>query len=153
MSLSLVRRAGALLALAVLPLAAQAPSHVILVTLDGVRTQEFFGGLDTLVLNGTERQHNVGDPAALRRRWWRPTPEERRRLLMPFFWDSLAPKGLVLGNVARGNQVLIQNRMRFSACRRYGSPISKARASATRAASMWARSRPLKPMIKAGRAG
>ena len=115
MSLSLVRRAAALLALAVLPLAAQAPSHVILVTLDGVRTQEFFGGLDTLVLNGTERQHNVGDPAALRRRWWRPTPEERRRLLMPFFWDSLAPQGLVLGNVARGNQVLIQNPMRFSA--------------------------------------
>lgn len=103
------------LAGAALPAAAQRPAYVVLVTLDGVRTQEFFGGLDTLVLAGTEAEHGVRDVAALRQRLWRATPAARRRLLMPFFWDSLAPRGLVLGNVALGSPVTLQNPHRFSA--------------------------------------
>jgi hypothetical protein len=99
------------------PAAAPAPEprYVVLVTFDGVRTQEFFGGLDTLILAGTEREHGIRDVRGVRERWWRPTREERRRLLLPFFWDSLAPHGLVLGDKSLGSRVTIQNPHRFSA--------------------------------------
>ncbi|MEO8634558.1 MAG: alkaline phosphatase family protein [Gemmatimonadales bacterium] len=106
-----------LLALAPGTLLAQAPKtdYVILVTFDGVRPQEFFGGLDTSITNAARELSGVGHPDVLRAAYDRPTREARRRTVMPFFWDSLAPHGLVLGDTTVGSRVTITNSHGFSA--------------------------------------
>lgn len=106
MTSSLVTRASHLLALAArgsllatlvaAPAASQAPArHVILVTIDGLRHQELFGGADSAIM--ATPKAGVSDTAGFRAAWWRATAEERRRAVMPFFWDSLVPRGVLLG--------------------------------------------------------
>lgn len=105
-----------LIVLLPLSLAAQSerPRHVILVTLDGVRPEDFFGGMDSVV-SATDSLSGIAHLDQLRAAYWRPTPIERRRAVMPFFWDSLAPRGIVLGNAALGSRVTITNGHGFSA--------------------------------------
>jgi len=95
--------------------AAQAAHNVVLVTLDGVRVQELFGGYDSVIAGADEKFHGIYAPTRLRADYWRATPDARRRALMPFFWDSLVPRGIVLGNPARGSRVTLANPHRFSA--------------------------------------
>ncbi len=97
-------------------LGAQAPddARVILVTFDGVRTAEFFGGLDSSIALHKDAS-GVDDPARLLRDYDAPDAVSRRRRLMPFFWDSLAPRGIVLGDPALGGGVTITNPHGFSA--------------------------------------
>ncbi|RPH98607.1 MAG: hypothetical protein EHM68_03925 [Lysobacterales bacterium] len=92
------------------------PGHtrnVILVTLDGVRVQEVFGGLDETIAVHDEQQV-YSDMAAMRARFGGATPEARREALLPNFWKTLAPLGMVLGNPAYGNHVKVQNRVQWS---------------------------------------
>lgn len=90
------------------------PGHnVILLTLDGVRVQEIFGGLDETIAVHDEQQV-YSDMAAMRARFGGTTPEARREALLPFFWKTLAPQGMVLGNPAYGNRVSVQNRVQWS---------------------------------------
>lgn len=104
-----------LLLLPARPAGGQAPQSVVLITFDGVRTQEFFAGLDTVIANADEKFHGIYRPERLRADYWRATPEARRRAVMPFFWDSAAPRALVFGNHAVGSRVTLQNPHRFSA--------------------------------------
>jgi len=97
------------------PAGAQANRSVVLITFDGVRTQEFFAGLDTVIAHADEKFHGIYRPERLRSDYWRATPAERRRAVMPFFWDSVAPEALVFGNPALGSRVTLQNPHRFSA--------------------------------------
>jgi hypothetical protein len=109
--------ASALLAcLAAGPAAAQPPGghNVILVTLDGVRVQEFFGGMDPVLANAPEADSGIYDAKVTNGRWWRESPEERREALMPFIWKTLAPAGMVLGNAAKGSRVTVRNDQWFS---------------------------------------
>lgn len=95
------------------PLSGQNAANVILVTLDGVRVQEIFGGLDeTIALHDEQKVYS--DMAAMRARFGGDTPEARREALLPFFWKTLAPQGMVLGNPAYGNHVTVQNRVQWS---------------------------------------
>ncbi|MGD2127853.1 MAG: hypothetical protein PVJ33_03920 [Lysobacterales bacterium] len=87
--------------------------NVILVTLDGVRVEEVFGGLDETIAAHDEKQV-YSDIATARERYGGPTPEVRREALMPFFWKTLAPMGMVFGNPAHGNHVKVQNAVRWS---------------------------------------
>ena len=108
----------AALLLAPWPGAAAAPAprtrNVILITLDGVRIQELFGGYDAAIAADAEGS-GIYDPERARRLYLRDTPDERRRALMPFFWGTLAPQGIVLGNAARGSRVRPKNPLLFSA--------------------------------------
>jgi hypothetical protein len=88
--------------------------NVILVTLDGVRVQEVFGGMDPVIANAPDEQSGIYEAEVTRKRWWRDTPEERREALMPFFWKTLAPAGMVLGNQAKGSKVTVRNDQWFS---------------------------------------
>jgi len=111
-----VQRCALLLALGLgaLPLAAQRPAdHVIFITLDGVRPEDFFGGADSLVLFD-RKASGIRDTAATRARFWRTTVAERRRALMPFLWDSLVPKGVLVGALD-GAPTTITNGLKFSA--------------------------------------
>jgi hypothetical protein len=91
----------------------RATKNVVLVTLDGVRVQDLFGGLDEVVATHDEKQV-YSDMAAMRARFGGATPEERRSKLMPEFWTRLAPQGVVFGNPARGNHVKVQNGVYWS---------------------------------------
>ena len=97
--------------------AAAAPlrtGNVILITLDGLRIQEMFAGMDPIVAE-KEKHSGIYDLARARRLYWRDTPEERRQALLPYFWGSLAPQGIVLGNKAKGSSVRPRNPLLFSA--------------------------------------
>ena len=112
----LIRILLAVACLGALPADAQrAPiSNVVLVTLDGARWQEIFGGLDVDILRSTVGNRAVEDTETYRR-YWAPTPEARRERLMPFFWDTLMTRhGSIAGNPALGSHVQITNTHRFS---------------------------------------
>lgn len=89
--------------------------NVILITLDGVRIQEVFGGMDPLIVNGGEENSGIYDLERALNRFWRPTVRERRQALMPFFWGELASQGILLGNKSAGSSVTPVNPHLFSA--------------------------------------
>jgi hypothetical protein len=86
------------------------PENLIIVTLDGYRWQEFFGGLQAKLLQSTFC-HN---PEALTRDFGAETPQESRRRIMPFIWDVVAREGLILGNPALGSNHRLSNPYWFS---------------------------------------
>ena len=88
--------------------------NVILITLDGARTQEIFGGLDLDILKSVVKKGRVEDRPAYRK-YWAATPQERREKLMPFFWGTWMKKhGYIYGNRSLGSTVAITNQHRFS---------------------------------------
>ncbi len=90
----------------------QKADHLIVITTDGFRWQELFTGMDSVIANNAK--FNQSDSAALFKKYWRNHAEERRKLVMPFFWNSLAPKGQVYGNRGYGNYVNTANPYHFS---------------------------------------
>ena len=89
--------------------------NLILITLDGARAQEIFGGLDIKVARaGLKKSARVED-TPLYRQYWAATPETRRAKLMPFFWTEwMTAHGSIGGDIAAGSRVSITNRHRFS---------------------------------------
>ena len=103
------RTLAALLALVFLVLTAPASTQgppadrVILITLDGARIEEMFGGLDPEVFTSTLGKGQTLEDQRAYRRFWADTPQARREKLMPFFWRTLmARHGSIAGNKARG---------------------------------------------------
>jgi len=86
--------------------------NVILFTADGLRWQDLFGGMDPMLKD--EKGAGMDGAKELKTKLWRPTAEERRNALLPFFWSTLAPKGVVLGNVKKGSSVRVTNLYRVS---------------------------------------
>ncbi len=86
--------------------------NLLIVTLDGMRWQEIFGGADESLLH--EKQGGVRDLAGLKHRYWRDTPEARREALLPFFWGTIARQGQVFGNPARQATARSTNGLKFS---------------------------------------
>lgn len=85
--------------------------YVILVTTDGFRWQELFGGADSLLIRNT---NYVKDTADLAQRFWAPSADERRQRLLPFFWSTFGQDGQVYGNRHLNNQVNVANHKWFS---------------------------------------
>jgi len=89
--------------------------NLILITLDGARTQEVFGGLDTDVLRSRLAKGATIQDDPIYKRFSAATPEERRRKLLPFFWDVLMTRhGSIAGNARLGSSVSVTNKHRFS---------------------------------------
>ncbi len=84
---------------------ADSGDRVVLVTLDGARTEEIFGGLDADVLKSTLKPPQTIEQSATYRRFWAPTAEERRRKLMPFFWSLVTEHGSIAGDARLGSTV------------------------------------------------
>ena len=87
--------------------------NVVLVTLDGARYQEVFGGLDRDVLQSTAGKAALESLESYKK-FWAPTPEERRQRVLPFFWGTLMTQGSVAGNQSLGSIARITNTHRFS---------------------------------------
>jgi hypothetical protein len=86
--------------------------NVFLVTLDGMRWQEVFGGMAEEFL--TKDAGGVGDPAPSRARFGAATPEARREKLMPFLWTVVARQGQIFGDPSRDSVARVTNGLRFS---------------------------------------
>ena len=112
-----IRRFVALLALLMSCAAGAADladRNVILLTIDGVRIQELFGGMDPVIANAPEADSGIYEIDVTRKRYWRDTPVGRREALMPYFWKTLVPAGVVYGNQAKGSKVTVRNDQWFS---------------------------------------
>jgi len=93
--------------------AAQHPEgNVVLIMLDGVRWQEVFTGADSLLMHS--KAGGIDDSMTALRQFWRPTAAERRRVLMPFLWDSVAKNGQILGDGTHGSIARVTNGFNFS---------------------------------------
>ena len=101
---------------AVVPALAQpAATAVVLVTLDGARIEEIFGGLDAAIVASQLKPDERLEDQPIYRRFWAPTPEARRARLMPFFWGTLMrDHGSIAGDPARGSRVHLTNNHAFS---------------------------------------
>ena len=85
--------------------------NVFIITTDGFRWQEVFSGADPVLLSDINR---VADTALCKQLFDAPTPEERRRKLLPFFWNVLATKGQLNGNQNYQNKVQVANPYKIS---------------------------------------
>src|SRR5207253_1004234 len=86
--------------------------NVIMITIDGMRWQEIFGGADSALLNGY--YGGVQDLNMTRGRFWRPTPEARREAMMPFFWSVIASQGQIFGDPDHRCDAMITNTKKIS---------------------------------------
>ena len=87
-------------------------ANVLVVTLDGMRWQEVFGGLASELL--TKEAGGITEPAALQEQFGGSTPEERRAKLMPFLWGTVARQGQVFGDASQDSIARVTNGLRFS---------------------------------------
>ena len=79
---------------------------------DGFRWQELFSGADRELMN--KKNGKVKDEAALKKAYWRDTPEARREALLPFVWQVMAKQGQIFGNRDRSSDAYVTNQMFFS---------------------------------------
>jgi dienelactone hydrolase len=86
--------------------------NVVLITTDGLRWQEVFGGAEEALM--TKEAGGVSDAAELRRVFWRDTPAARREALLPFLSTVLVREGQLYGNAARGSVARVTNGHKFS---------------------------------------
>lgn len=87
--------------------------NVVLIVTDGVRWQEVFTGADPLLLN--DKAGGSWTPVSeLRQKYWHDDPKERRRLLMPFLWGTVAARGQIFGNQQLGSRAAVTNDKWFS---------------------------------------
>lgn len=91
---------------------AQKAENIIIITTDGFRWQELFGGMDSAIANNS--RFNQGDSAGIFRQYWAPTAEERRKKLLPFMWSVMENKGQLYGNRQYQNFVNNANPYWFS---------------------------------------
>jgi len=109
--------ACALVAVATLVLSAQqtpAVTNVLLVTMDGMRWQEIFGGLQAPLVSKEDGGVADGDVAWMKEHFDGATPEQRREKLMPFLWGTIAQQGQIFGDASRGSVARLTNGLRFS---------------------------------------
>jgi len=112
-----MRRLAFALALA-LALAALSPAQsrnddrVILVLLDGIRWQDVFRGADPELLN--KEAGGVENVDAIKKEFWRETPEQRRAALMPFLWSTVVQRGQLYGNRDLNSPMRVTNKFHFS---------------------------------------
>ena len=87
--------------------------NVVLIVPDGVRWQEVFSGAENALLND-QAGGSWLDEKTLRESFWRDDIAERRRLLFPFLWGTVAKRGQLFGNKTLGSDARVTNGMAFS---------------------------------------
>jgi hypothetical protein len=84
--------------------------NVVIVTLDGYRWREVFGGADKKILF---RDKYVRD-TTVQSRFWSDDLQARRKMLMPFFWNVISEKGQLYGNRNFDNGISCANKTLYS---------------------------------------
>ncbi|HSZ34463.1 MAG TPA: hypothetical protein VK772_14200, partial [Puia sp.] len=85
--------------------------NLIIVTLDGLRWQEIFGGIDSqIVVN----KKFTRDSASIVFAFGDTDRNERRKKLFPFLWNNIAIRGQIFGDRLDGSEVNNANKYKFS---------------------------------------
>jgi len=85
--------------------------NLIIVTLDGMRWQEVFGGIDSMIMYNAKYTQ---DTAEMKQKFWADDANERRKKLFPFLWSTVQQQGQLYGNRNIGNNVNNSNPFWFS---------------------------------------
>ncbi|HVX49637.1 MAG TPA: alkaline phosphatase family protein [Chitinophagaceae bacterium] len=85
--------------------------NIVIVTLDGMRWQEIFGGIDTAIVNNKKF---TKDSAEIMKNFSGGNTEDRRKKLFPFLWGTVAQNGQLYGNRWKGSNVNNANPYWFS---------------------------------------
>ncbi|MBC7873847.1 MAG: alkaline phosphatase family protein [Ferruginibacter sp.] len=80
--------------------------NVFIITIDGFRWQEVFQGADSALISD---EGYTPDTGFMKMLYWASTIPERRKKLLPFFWNILAAKGQLYGNRIFDNKVNVAN--------------------------------------------
>jgi hypothetical protein len=88
----------------------QTPKLVI-VTIDGLRWQEAFGGADEKLLNNEDFVSNIDHLTA---RFWHADQQERKNRLMPFLTNMIGKNGVLIGDRNKGSAMSLTNKQHFS---------------------------------------
>jgi hypothetical protein len=91
---------------------AQQAENIIIITTDGFRWQEVFKGMDSAIANNSK--FNQGDSSYIFEKYWSNNENERRKKLMPFFWNTIVNHGQIYGNRKLDNKVNNANPHWFS---------------------------------------
>jgi hypothetical protein len=94
------------------PVSAQKTENIIIITTDGFRWHEVFGGMDAEIAN--DKSFNQGDSLTIYKNYWSENASLRREKLLPFFWNTIAKQGQLYGNRSLGNKVNVTNPYWFS---------------------------------------
>lgn len=106
-----IAAAAGLAALSVIAVRAQPlPRNVVVITIDGLRWQEFFGGADRDYF----KRDKSGSGGEAEGRFWRTEAAERRTALMPFMWNTIAERGQIFGDRGAGSESRLTNGVWFS---------------------------------------
>ncbi|MEO6330662.1 MAG: alkaline phosphatase family protein [Ginsengibacter sp.] len=89
----------------------QKTENIVIVTLDGMRWQEVFGGADSALL---KNKNFTKDSAETSAKFWDNDISERRKKLFPFLWNVVEQNGQLYGNRLYDNKVNNANRYQFS---------------------------------------
>ena len=85
--------------------------NVFLITVDGFRWQEMFTGAEEALIT---KANGVWNTNKLRDWFWRDSVEERRQVLLPFFWSVIAKQGQMYGNGNKGSVAIVTNGKKFT---------------------------------------
>ncbi|MDE3251414.1 MAG: alkaline phosphatase family protein [Bacteroidota bacterium] len=85
--------------------------NVFIITTDGFRWQEIFNGADSSLINNPRF---VEDTGLLKQQYWSDDLTERRKKLLPFFWNVIQTDGTISGNRNYGNEVNVYNLYKIS---------------------------------------
>jgi hypothetical protein len=85
---------------------------VVLIVSDGLRWQEIFTGAEEQLLG--DKGGNWVPEQELRKRYWRADSKQRRELLFPFLWGTIAKQGQLFGNQHLGSIAKVSNDKDFS---------------------------------------
>lgn len=89
----------------------QKTENIFLITSDGLRWQDVFSGADSAIIFN---KSYTPDSAQVVKDYWKKSPLERREILMPFLWNTVASQGQIYGNRWKGNFMDVDNIYRFS---------------------------------------
>lgn len=93
-------------------LKAQQAENLVIITTDGYRWQEVFGGMDAAIADNSA--YNQKDSAYIFKNYGGADADSRRKALMPFFWNTIAQHGQIWGNRWKGSEVNVSNPYWFS---------------------------------------
>lgn len=86
-------------------------NKVILITYDGLRWQELFGGIEDSLVND---ENFTSDRSTIIEKFDGKTALEKREKLFPFVWSEISKDGILLGNRYENSFVNVTNGMHFS---------------------------------------
>ena len=87
-----------------------AAENLLIISIDGLRWQEVFQGIDSSILE----QQSIVLQQRLKKDFSATTEVLKRQKLMPFLWHEVANKGVLIGNRNLGSKMNVSNDMWFS---------------------------------------